>query len=320
MSDQANEINDVAPSSLKHIVGQASVIAQVAVALEAAWADSKKMDDCLLVGGPGLGKTQVAKVIAAELAVECHEILSQSIKNAADLNAVLLAAKEKDVVFLDEVHELPKEQQTALYLALDQRKIVLAGGRSGRAPTSIPIANFTLLLCSTEEFCILQPLRERMKLVLRFQFYTVDELTTLVKQRSQGLRWKVNDAVFPLISQRSKGVPRLGLRILQSARRVCRSEGNSTITEEHLERACQLEGIDALGLGPTEQQYLQILAEGPTRLNVLASMLGLPTRTVSQVTEPFLLRAELICKDDQGKRQLTALGHEHLANSQKNVG
>ena len=100
MSDQANEINDVAPSSLSHITGQASVKAQVAVALEAAWADNKKMDDCLLVGGPGLGKTQVAKVIAAELASECHEVLSQAIQSSADLNAVLLAAKEKDVVFL----------------------------------------------------------------------------------------------------------------------------------------------------------------------------------------------------------------------------
>lgn len=141
MSDQANEINDIAPSSLNHIIGQQSVVKQVAVALEAAFADAKKLDDCLLVGAPGLGKTQVAKVIAAELASECHEVLSQAVQSSADLNAVLLAAKEKDVVFLDECHELPKEQQTALYLALDQRKIVLPGGKSGCTPTSIPIAN-----------------------------------------------------------------------------------------------------------------------------------------------------------------------------------
>jgi len=107
-------------------------------------------------------------VIAAELAVECHEILSQSIKNAADLNGVLLAAKEKDVVFLDETQELPKQQQTALYLALDQRKIVLAGGNSGGNRPAIPIAGFTLLLATTDEYCLLQPLRDRMKLVLRF--------------------------------------------------------------------------------------------------------------------------------------------------------
>lgn len=311
MNDQANEINDVAPSALSHIVGQKGVIAQVAVALEAAFADAKKMDDCLLVGGPGLGKTQVAKVIAAELASDCHEVLSQAVQSSADLNAVLLAAKEKDVVFLDECHELPKEQQTALYLALDQRKIVLAG--SGRTPTSIPIANVTLLLATTDEFSLLQPLRDRMKLVLRFQFYTVEDLTTIVKQRSQALRWKVDEEVLPLIASRSRGIPRLGLRLLQSCRRVCRSEGESTITQQHLERACLLEGIDALGLGPVEQQYLMILAERDTRLNVIASKLGLPPRTVSHVTEPFLLRFGLICKDDQGRRQLTALGRKHLS-------
>ena len=312
MSDQANEINDVAPSSLSHIVGQKGVVAQVAVALEAAWADNRTCDSAMLVGAPGLGKTQVAKVIAAELASECHEVLSQAVQSSADLNAVLLAAKDKDVVFLDEAHELPKEQQTALYLALDQRKIVLSG--SGRTPQSIPIANFTLLLATTDEFCLLQPLRDRMKLLLRFQFYSVEELTILVKQRSQGLRWSVNEEVFGQIAQRSRGTPRLGLRLLQSCRRVCRSEGDSTISQEHLERACLLEGIDSLGLGPVEQQYLMILAERDTRLNVIASRLGLPPRTVSQVTEPFLLRAGLIAKDDQSRRQLTALGREHLSN------
>lgn len=312
MSEQANEINDISPSSLKHIIGQAGVIAQVSVALEAAFADAKKMDDCLLVGGPGLGKTQIAKVIAAELATDWHEVLGQAIQSSADLNAVLLSAKDKDVVFFDECHELGKEQQTALYLAIDQRRIVLAG--AGRTPASIPIANFTLLLATTDEFSLLQPLRDRMKLLLRFQFYDVEELTILVKQRSQALRWHVDDEVFEQIAQRSRGTPRLGLRFLQSGRRVCRSEGKSTITLEHLERACSLEGIDALGLGPIEQQYLMILAERDTRLNVIASRLGLPARTVSQVTEPFLLRAGLIAKDDQSRRQLTGLGREHLSN------
>jgi Holliday junction DNA helicase RuvB len=107
---------------------------------------------------------------------------------------------------------------------------------------------------------------------------------------------------------------------MQSARRVCRSEGERTITLAHLERACELEGIDALGLGPTEQAYLRILAEGDSRLNVIASRLGLPPRTVSQVTEPFLLRAGFLVKDDQGRRQLTAMGREHLVKSGKESG
>jgi Holliday junction DNA helicase RuvB len=157
-----------------------------------------------------------------------------------------------------------------------------------------------------------------MKLLLRFQFYSVDELTILVRQRSQGLRWSVDEEVFHQIAQRSRGTPRLGLRLLQSCRRVCRSEGKLKITQEHLERACTLEQIDCLGLGPVEQQYLMILAERDTRLNVIASRLGLPPRTVSQVTEPFLLRIGLICKDDQGRRQLTALGRGHLATLRLN--
>lgn len=315
MTDQpANEVNDVQPSSLSHCIGQRAVIAQVAVALEAAWADQKKFDHSLLVGAPGLGKSQLARVIAAEMATDFHEILGQSIQSNGDLNALLLGAGQKAVVHIDEAQELEKPFQTALYLALDKKQVFLQGGRSRRGPQSIPIADFTLLLSTTDEFCLLQPLRDRMKLLLRFDFYSVDDLTTLLRQRSKAVGWRVEEAVFPLIAQRSRGTPRLALRLLSSCRRVCRSEGRSTVILADLERACSLERIDALGLGPVEQQYLAILAEGSTRLNVIASRLGLPARTVSEVTEPFLIRAGLVVKDDGSRRELTALGREHLAN------
>jgi Holliday junction DNA helicase RuvB len=121
--------------------------------------------------------------------------------------------------------------------------------------------------------------------------------------------------VCPLIAQRSRGTPRLALRLLQACRRVCRAEGENAITIDHLDRACLLEQIDPLGLGPTEQQYLRILAEGTSRLNVIASRLGLPARTVAEVTEAFLIRAGLVAKDDQARRQLTAEGREHLSNN-----
>jgi Holliday junction DNA helicase RuvB len=153
-----------------------------------------------------------------------------------------------------------------------------------------------------------------MKLILRFQFYAEEELAVILHQRSANLGWLVEAEVLPLIAQRARGTPRLALRLLQSCRRVCRAEGEKTITLEHLERACELEGIDALGLGPTEQQYLRALAEGASRLHVIASMMGLPPRTISQVTEPFLLRIGLMV-NDQGKRVLTQKGHEHLAES-----
>lgn len=311
------EMNDIAPSSLKHLIGQRGVIDQVTVALDAAFADGKKMDSALLVGPPGVGKSALARVIAAEMATELHEVLGQSITDTGDLNALLLTARDKDVLHIDEAHELDKEFQTSLYLAIDQRRIFLNGGGKGRTPQSIPISDFTLLLSTTDEFCLLQPLRDRMRLTLRFDFYTVDDLAEMVRHRSRALGWPVDEEVFPQIAQRSRGTPRLALRLLQSCHRVCRANGDKEITTHHLQRACDLEQIDTLGLGPTEQKYLSLLANGPTRLNVLASALGLPSRTVSEVTEPFLVRAGLLTKDDQGRRCLTALGHQHLSSSRQ---
>jgi Holliday junction DNA helicase RuvB len=126
-------------------------------------------------------------------------------------------------------------------------------------------------------------------------------------------RWSVQEELLPPIAQRSRGTPRLALRLLQSCRRVCRAESESTITIRHLQRACELEQIDVIGLGPTEQLYLRALADGASRLNVIGSILGSPAKTVSQVVEPFLLRSGLIVKDDSGRRELTAKGREHLS-------
>jgi len=305
-----HEVNDIKPTSLNHIVGQGSVVAQVQVALDAAFQDNRRMDHCLMVGPPGLGKSALANVVAQELATDFHEILGQSITAPADLNALLLLAKEKAVVHIDEAHELRKDFQTALYLALDQRKILLAGGKTIQ---SLPLNDFTLLLSTTDEFSLLQPLRDRMRLLLRFEFYSADELTTVLKHRTKCLRWEVEEQVFQLIAQRARGTPRLALRLLQACYRVCRSVGEEAITNEHLTRACLLENVDALGLGSVEQKYMAVLADGPKRLNVIASLLGLPSRTISQVTEPFLIRAGLVVKDDGGRRQLTTLGYQHAS-------
>jgi Holliday junction DNA helicase RuvB len=306
--NEATEINDVAPSSLSHLIGQRGVIDQVRVAIDAAQMDNKKFDHALLVGPPGMGKSALAAVIAQEMATDFHEVLGQSIKNNADLNVLLLAAKDKDIVHIDECHELAKEFQTALYLAVDKRKLIIQGGKT---PMTLPLADFSLLLSTTDEYGLLQPCRDRMKLLLRFQFYEEADLIEVLRHRSKALRWTVGDVVLPEIAKRAKGTPRLALRLLQSARRCARSEGDNAISLEHLHRACALEQIDNLGLGPTERKYLAILTNGTTRLNVLASMLGLPSRTVSEVTEPFLVRSGLIIKDDQGRRQLTQKGMDH---------
>jgi holliday junction DNA helicase RuvB len=306
------DVGGVSPTSLSHLVGQRGVIEQVKVAIDAAQMDGKRMDSALLVGPPGVGKSALAKVIAQEMATEFHEVLGQSVKTPADLNALLLAAKEKDVVHIDEAHELDKRYQTALYLACDQRKLVVNGGQK---PQTIPIADFTLLLSTTDEYHLLQPLRDRMKLVLRFDFYSHEDLVVLLDHRIKGLRWDVDSLVVLSIVGRSRGTPRLALRLLQSCRRVARAEGETTIRVPHLLRACELEQIDEWGLGLHDQKYMRIVSEGGNRLNVIASMLGLPARTVSQVIEPFLIRLGFVVKDDQGRRQLTALGREYMSDS-----
>lgn len=310
-----NEISDVQPTSINHIIGQQSVVAQVEVAIDAAFADGKKFDSALLVGPPGVGKSALANVIAQEMASDFDEVLGQSIKSPADLNALLLRATDKAVIHIDEAHELQRSFQTAMYLALDKRRVFLPGSGKSGSLGSIPIADFTLLLSTTDEFRLLQPLRDRMKLVLKFEFYTIEELTVMLGHRSRAVGWEIEEEILPVIAQRSRGTPRLALRLLQSARRVSRAEGESRISSVHLGRACGLEQIDHLGLGPIEQKYLAILSEGPIRLNVIASMLGLPPKTVSQVTEPFLIRSGLVMKDDNGRRQLSAKGREHLLNS-----
>ena len=316
--NEPNEINDVAPSSIRHLIGQFGVVAQVTVAIDASFADGRRFDDSLLVGPPGVGKSALAQVIACEMAADFHEVLGQSIKNPADLNGLLLAAKHKDIVHLDEAHELAKPFQTALYRAIDRREIVLSTGRT--APSSIPLQDFSLLLSTTDEHALLQPLRDRMKMVLRFEFYSEAQLAAIVDMRSRGLRWEVENDVFLAVAKRSRGTPRLALRLLQSCRRVCRAGGDTVITTDHLQRACSLEQLDELGLGPTDQKYLQVVADGASRLNVIASTLALPPKTVSEVIEPYLVRAGLLLKDDQGRRQLTSEGREHLLNlPQKSV-
>lgn len=304
----------VTPPTLKHFVGQKLVLEQVKVALEAALMENEPLAPMLMLGPPGLGKTLMAHILAKELAVPIHEMLGQNFFMNSDAQGILLEATDRSIVFIDECDEMTHSAQTALYKAVEEHRLYIEGNiPSGSKPQVVPLAKFTLILCSNHEHNIVQPLRDRMKLILRFEYYSPEELALLLKQRAKALGWQVENSILEQIAQRGRGTPRLAIRLLEACRRTCRSEGESTITLKHFERTCYLESIDSMGLDRTESQLLQILKDalGPVRLGVIAARLGLPTQTISDCAERYLLQQGLITKTSQG-RCITAKGLEHV--------
>ena len=186
MSEQkANDIHDVKPSSLSHLIGNDHVRQQVQVALDCCFEDQVRFPDTLLCGPPGLGKSTWASVISKELCVELHETLGQAISGPSEMNVLLLSAKDNELIHIDEVHELPTEQQTTLFLALDQRKLIV---QSGNGQTTIPLAKFSFLLSTTDPHRILQPLRDRMRLILDMEYLTEQELDRGRSSPKSGVR------------------------------------------------------------------------------------------------------------------------------------
>jgi Holliday junction DNA helicase RuvB len=173
---------------------------------------------------------------------------------------------------------------------------------------------FCLLAATTDEWALTRPLIDRFRLILRFDFYSIDDLTTLIDRRARSAAIAIEPGVAEMIAARAKGTPRIGLRLLDACVRTMQAEAGNTVSAAVFERTCQLEQIDALGLDLVEQKYLRLLksaADGTLRVNVIASCLGLPRATLERAVEPFLIRERLIEKLDAG-RCLTDRGWSHL--------
>jgi Holliday junction DNA helicase RuvB len=304
-----NDLRDVQPTSFRHIIGQRHVTEALQIAVEASFQEGKRLDELLLTGPPGLGKSALVNVLAAELAVPFTEVLAQSVTNTTELNAVLLSASD-GILVLDEIHLLSPVQQHALLQVLDKRRIFLSGGKSVQ---SIPVAPFTLVGATTNPEGLIQPLIDRFRIVLHLDYFNEHELSQIVRQRCHALGWDYEAELLQEIAQRARQTPRIALRLLQSARRVSVAEGAESVTVAHLRKACKIERVSDLGLDHMQQKYVRLLADGPNRLNVLASMLGVSTKTVTTTIEPFLLRSGMVVKSDSGLRQLTEKGRDHLA-------
>ena len=313
----ATDVNSYFPNVIDHVIGQQKVIARVKTALEASWIDGVKFPNSVLTGPPGVGKSMLARTIAAEMGCSLKETLAQSVNNPANLHALLLEAESQDVLFIDECDELSPKIQTQLYRALEDKKIFIGSG-DAKKPKEIPLQDFTLLAASNNEFSLVAPLRDRFRLTLRFDYYSVEEVIALLRQRVQALRWAVEPEVLDKIAVMARGTPRIALKLLEACRRTSRADNSPNVTVDHFDKTKRLEGLDELGLDETEQKLLHALHEAgePVALNVLAMRLSLPRKTISSVIEGYLVRENLITKENS-LRKLTAKGRAYLAMSRQ---
>jgi len=308
--------NQSAPTVIEHFVGQENVKALVRTALEASWQDGSIYPNTLALGDAGLGNTAISHLIAKETASTCHEVLAGSFKNISDLHGFLLSCKEKDLLFFDELHSLKKDLMLVLYRAMDSKKVFIKTPNK-KKPFTISLPDLCIIGATTDYHNIPKPMLDRFKLVLFFEHYSDEEIKTILNNRCKKIGWKCSEETFNQISCMSRGVPRIGLRILENSYRVARSESSDMILEKHLQRNCQMEGLDNLGLNREEQKLLKILYRQnnkPLRLGTIAMSMGTLPRNLSQTIEPYLFRAGLITKDDKG-RMLTPAGYQHIKNN-----
>jgi Holliday junction DNA helicase RuvB len=304
------ELRDVRPTSFSHIIGQENAKQALQIAVDASFHTGNRLEELLVLGPPGLGKTALIQVVAEELAVPFMEVLAQSITNAAELNSMLLSASS-GILFLDELALLSPQLQHALLIVLDKRRIFLSGGKSVQ---SIPVAPFTLVGATTDPDKLISPLVDRFRQVIHLDFYSLDELAKIVQQRCHALRWEHEPELPSQIAQRARQTPRIALRLLGAARRVAVAQDENRIEVSHLLHACRIERISSRGLDNFQQKYLRLLGPSSQRLNVLTAMLGVTSaKVVTATIEPFLLRTGLVVKADNGLRQLSEYGREHLA-------
>lgn len=300
-------------STLDHVIGQTRAVTVLRTAIDAYFHDRRSAVEeqafphLLMTGPAGTGKTLLSETVARECACTLHTELAQNLKTPEHIHGAAMMLEPGDIWFVDEIHELPPAAQVALYRALEERKLFLGKKHVVKLPP------FCLIGATTDEHLLTRSMRERFRIHLRLTHYTVEETARLIQQRANKLGWHVEEDAVTQLAAKSRGTPRLAIRILESAKRTASAEGVDRITVSHVQRMCEVEEIDFLGLDAIEQRYLKILreGEGPVRLNVIATQMGLPRQSIEMFESDFL-RLGLICKSEKG-RMLTAKGFEHLA-------
>lgn len=311
------EITNAAPPTLDHVIGQKRAVAQLRVALDAYFNDRTRHGDkvalphLLFVGPPGVGKSLLSGIIAREIGSNLHEELAQNLYTPGHVHGIMMMLERGDVLFVDELHDLDPIASNTLLRCLEERRLFLGGNRA-----AVTLPPFTFVGATTDQWALSKPFRDRFRIVLHLEHYSDDEIAVLIEQRSKRLGWAIDKQAVLDIAPRGRGTPRIAIRLLEASRRVARAEDAEIITVEHVARMCEVEGVDPAGLDRLERRYMELLreAKSPVRLNVLATQLALPKRTIEAVIESELIRLGLVTKSDEG-RMLTAAGAAHLSSA-----
>ena len=308
--------NHLRPQRLADYIGQEKVKQNLKIFIEAAKNRGESLDHVLFYGPPGLGKTTLAGIVANEMGVHLKVTSGPAIEKPGEIAALLNNLQKGDVLFIDEIHRLNRQVEEVLYPAMEDYAIDILIGK-GQAARSIrlELPRFTLVGATTRAGMLTAPLRDRFGVVNRLDFYTKEELSTIVKNSAKMLEIEIDDQGALEIARRSRGTPRLANRLLKRVRDFAQVKYEGKITEEVAVDALNHLEVDTMGLDQTDRSILKIMMETfegkPVGLDTLAAAVGEDSGTIEDVYEPYLIQNGLIQRTPRG-RMLTKAAYEHF--------
>ncbi len=304
------------PKTLSEYIGQTQVVDSLSIALKAAKKRNEPLDHVLFHGPPGLGKTTLAHIIAAEMGVRIVHTSGPALEKGGDLISILTHLEKGDVLFIDEMHRLPKIVEEFLYPAMEDFAVdvIFDRGMNARSYRS-RLEHFTLVGATTRAGLLSAPLRERFGILREMEFYQTDELCRVVKRSASILQVPIDEGGAMEIARRSRGTPRIANRILRRVRDFAQVKAEGLITREVTAEALQLEGIDGQGLMSLDRKFLQTIIHfykgGPVGLEAIAATLQEESDTLVDMVEPFLLKIGFLNRTSAG-RKATERAYQHL--------